>query len=47
MAFSVKHGKPRTIEVAVSATLKCESYLVKPFTNGPYSKFDWPRKTLV
>ena len=30
VAFSVKQGKPRTIEAAVSATLECESYLVRP-----------------
>ena len=30
VAFSVKQGKPRTIEAAVSATLECESYSVRP-----------------
>ena len=30
VAFSVKQGKPRTIEAAVGATLECESYLVRP-----------------
>ena len=30
VSFSVKQGKPKTVEAAVSATLECESYLVKP-----------------
>ena len=34
VAFSVKQGKPRTIEAAVSATLECESYLVRPPQGG-------------
>ena len=29
VAFSIKQGKPRTIEAAVGATLECESYLVR------------------
>ena len=33
VAFSVKQGKPTTVEAAVSATLECESYLVKPPMN--------------
>ena len=30
VSFSVKQGKPKTVEAAVSATLECESYLVRP-----------------
>ena len=30
VSFSVKQGKPRTVEAAISATLECESYLVRP-----------------
>ena len=30
VSFSVKQGKPMTVEAAVSATLECESYLIKP-----------------
>jgi len=29
VVFSVKQGKPKTIEAAVSATLECESHLVR------------------
>ena len=34
VAFSVKQRKPKTIEAAVSATLECESYLVRPTHSG-------------
>jgi len=34
VAFSVKQGKPRTIEAAVSVTLECESYLIRPSSVG-------------
>ena len=34
VALSVKQRKPRTIQVAVSATLECESYLVRPSQSG-------------
>ena len=30
VSFSIEQGKPKTVEAAVSATLECESYLVKP-----------------
>ena len=33
VSFSVKQGKPKTVEAAVSATLECESYLVRPLVN--------------
>lgn len=33
VSFSVKQGKPKTIEAAISATQECESYLVRPTVN--------------
>ena len=33
VSFSVKQGKPKTVEAAVSAILECESYLVRPLVS--------------
>jgi len=33
VAFNVRQRKPRSIEAAVSATLECESYLVRSYSS--------------